>query len=269
MANILDKIVETKRREVEQAQVRHPLEQLKAVARQAPSPRDFYAALAVPAARGAHLIAEIKKKSPSAGVIRPDFDPVALARIYAESGASALSVLTDESYFDGRLEYVEQVKRVVDLPVLRKDFMIDPYQIYEARVAGADAVLLIGEVLEPPLLREMRGLAGELGLTCLIEVHEEQTLNTVLKTVSFTPDSRCLLGINNRNLKIQQIDLGTTRRLAELAPAGAILVSESGIKTRSDVEQLIEYGAKALLIGETFMRSPDIRAKIRELLGSA
>ncbi|NLX12861.1 MAG: indole-3-glycerol phosphate synthase TrpC [Phycisphaerales bacterium] len=268
MATILDNIVETKRREVEQARTSCPLDQMKAAARHAPPSRDFFAALAGPAARGVHLIAEIKKKSPSAGLIRADFDPVTLAGIYADSGASALSVLTDESYFDGRLEYIEQVKRVIDLPVLRKDFMIDPYQIYEARAAGADAILLIGEVLDPPLLREMRDLAGELGMTSLIEVHEEQTLDKVLKTVSFNPDTRCLLGINNRNLKIQRIDLDTTRRLADLAPPATILVSESGIKTRADVEQLVTCGARALLIGETFMRAPDIRGKIDELLGS-
>ncbi len=268
MATILDNIVETKRREVEQARLRCPLEQVKAAAGRMPPPRDFFGALAVPATRGVHLIAEVKKKSPSAGLIRPDFEPVALAKIYAQSGASTLSVLTDESYFDGRLEYIEQVKQAVALPVLRKDFMIDPYQIYEARAAGADAILLIGEVLDPSLLRDMRDLAGELGMSSLIEVHEEETLDHVLKAVSFTPDNRCLLGINNRNLKIQRIDLETTRRLAGLAPPGAILVSESGIKTRSDVEKLIACGARALLIGETFMRAPDIGAKIHELLGS-
>jgi len=263
----LDQIVETKRKEVARARGSRPLAGLKAAARDLPEPRDFHGAVAAPPARGVNLIAEIKRKSPSAGLIRPDFDPVSLARLYQAGGANALSVLTDEPYFDGRLEFIEKVKDAVPLPVLRKDFMIDAYQIYESRVAGADAILLIGEVLETQQLAEMLDLACELGMTSLIEVHEADTLARLQAAVGFPNHKRGLLGINNRNLKIQQTDLSTTESLAGMVGPGTIVVSESGIRTRRDVERLIRAGARALLIGETFMRAPDIAAKITELLG--
>lgn len=266
MGNILDSIVETKRQEVAARKTARPLTSVKAAAASAPAPRDFHRTLSVTPSCGVHLIAEIKKKSPSAGLIRPDFDPATLAGIYFESGASCLSVLTDEPYFDGRLEYIDQVREAVPIPVLRKDFMIDPWQIYESRAAGADAVLLIGEVLEPGLLRDMRDMAHEMGMTSLIEVHEEATLDRVLETIDFRERKHTLLGINNRNLKVQQIELETTARLAAKVPPMTILVSESGIKTRRDVETLIGYGARALLIGETLMRADDIQCKIQELL---
>ncbi len=265
MGTILDQIVETKR--VEVARARRPLAELKAIAADAPPPRDFYAAVAAKPARGVNLIAEIKRKSPSAGLIRADFDPVALAKVYHAAGANALSVLTNEPYFDGRLEFIEQVKTAVELPVLRKDFLIDPYQVYESRAAGADAVLLIGEVLTPQQLRDMLELACELGMTSLIEVHEARTLTGLQGAVGFPNDKRSLLGINNRNLKVQQTDLSTTETLAKMVGKDTVLVSESGIKTHEDVERLIRAGARALLIGETFMRAADIGAKIRELLG--
>ena len=212
------------------------------------------------------MIAEIKKKSPSAGLIRPDFDPADIAGIYHRHGASGLSVLTDEPYFDGRLEYIARVKAAVPLPVLRKDFMIDPYQIHEARAFGADAILLIGEVLPPARLADMLDLAGQLDLTALIEVHSPDTLAGVLEAVDFTIPRRVLLGINNRDLNIQKTDLATTGRLAPQVPASIPLVSESGIKTHADVQQLIALGARAMLVGETLMKAPDIAAAVDELL---
>jgi indole-3-glycerol phosphate synthase len=267
VGTILDRIIETKRAEVAVAKRRRPIAELKAVLRDVRPPRDFHGAIARTPRRGVNLIAEIKKKSPSAGLIRPDFNPVALAQTYQAAGANALSVLTDEVYFDGSLEFIAQVKSAVPIPVLRKDFMIDDYQVYEARAAGADAILLIGEVLPPSRLAEMLELAYELGLTSLIEVHEAETLAGLQSAIGFPNTRRGLLGINNRNLKIQQTDLATTETLARQVGQGVVLVSESGIKTRADVERLIAAGARGLLIGETFMRSPDIAAKVLELLG--
>jgi len=268
VGTILDKIVETKREEVARAKLFRPLEEMKSSADVAPGPRDFFGAIAAEPARQVHLIAEIKKKSPSAGLIRPDFNPVTIAEIYRAHGATALSVLTDEPYFDGRTEYIEYVKAAVDLPVLRKDFMVEPYQIYESRAAGADAILLIGEVLEPKLLKEMLEIAFELGMTSLIEVHEAETLADLQEVIGFPNDRRGLLGINNRNLKIQQTDLSTTEKLAKNVGSGTILVSESGVKSRQDVQRLIRAGARALLIGETFMKADDIGAKMEEIMGA-
>lgn len=266
MANVLERIIETKRREVERARGGRPIVELRAAVADLPPARDFYGALAADPPRGVHLIAEIKKRSPSAGLIRADFDPVAVARAYHGAGAAALSVLTDETYFDGRLEYLEQVKSAVPLPVLRKDFMIDPYQLYESRLAGADAVLLIGEVLAPPVLKDMLGLACALGMTSLIEVHEEATLAALMETIGFPNDRRSLLGVNNRDLKAQRTDLATTERLAGRVGAGTLLVSESGLKTRVDVERVKAAGARAILVGESLMKSPDIAAATRALL---
>jgi indole-3-glycerol phosphate synthase len=267
VGNILDQIVETKRGEVAAAKAQRPLADLKHAIRDVTPPRNFHAAIAKQPRRGVNLIAEIKKKSPSAGLIRPDFDPAGLARIYHQGGADALSVLTDQPYFDGQLEHIAQVKAAVPLPVLRKDFMIDEYQLYQSRAAGADAVLLIGEVLGPPQLANMLDLAFDLGLTSLIEVHEAGTLERLQDAIGFPNTKRSLLGINNRDLKIQKTNLATTETLAAQVAQGTIIVSESGIKTRADVGRLIRAGARALLIGETFMRSPDILSKMTELLG--
>lgn len=269
MGNILDEIVAAKRQEVGRARLARPLEEVRSGVRDLPGPRDFLGALTGTPSHGIHVIAEIKRKSPSAGLIRPDFDPVAIARIYHANQASCLSVLTDEPYFDGRLAYIEQVKAAAPIPVLRKDFMVDEYQIYESRAAGADCVLLIGEVLPPPQLSDMLDLAYELGLTSLIEVHEADTLAGLIAAIGFPNSKRSLLGINNRNLKVQKTDLATTEQLAGMAGPGTIVVSESGIKTRADVDRLIAAGAKALLIGETFMNSQDIGAKMREILGAS
>jgi indole-3-glycerol phosphate synthase len=267
LGTILDEIVATKRSEVARAKEERPLAELQSAVRGLPDPRGFFEAAARPPRRAVNLIAEIKKQSPSAGLIRADFDPAAIASLYHAAGADALSVLTDGPYFDGRLAFLDQVKAAVPLPVLRKDFMIDPYQIYESRAAGADAVLLIGEVLEPTLLRDMLGLAYDLGMTSLIEVHEVETFERLQTAIRFPDDRRSLLGVNNRNLKIQKTDLATTEVLARLIPPGVVLVSESGVQTRADVERLARAGARALLIGETFMRAPDIAAKVTELLG--
>lgn len=267
MSTILDEIVETKRQEVAAAKRRRSEADLRSASADADLPRDFFGAVAVTPRRLVNVIAEIKKKSPSAGLIRPDFDPADLARIYEANGASVLSVLTDGPYFDGRLEYIQAARSAVKLPALRKDFMIEPYQIYEARVAGADAILLIGEVLTPTLLGEMLDLAYELGMTSLIEVHEAATLESLRQAIGFPNDKRSLLGINNRNLKLQKTDLSTTEELAAVVGEGTILVSESGVKTYADVERLAAAGARALLIGETFMRADDIGAKMTEVLG--
>jgi indole-3-glycerol phosphate synthase len=263
--NILDRILESKRQEVEQEKARVPLEDLKRAVRDLPRPRNFYAAIAARPPRGIHIIAEIKKRSPSAGLIREDFEPVRIASIYYENGASALSVLTDKNYFDGRLEYVQQVKHVVPIPVLRKDFIVDEYQIYQSRVAGADAILLIADALNPRELLDMLILASEMYLTSIIEVHEADTVMKVRSVVGFPHERYSILGINNRNLKTQTTDLGTTGRIAAILEDETPFITESGIKTRADVERMIRLGAKGVLIGETLMKSPDIAGKMNEL----
>ncbi len=263
--NILDRILETKRQEVAEAKARTSLDDLKQAVRDLPRPRNFYAAIAARPARGIHIIAEIKKRSPSAGLIREDFDPVRIARIYHENGASALSVLTDGRYFDGRLEYVRQVREAVPIPVLRKDFIVDEYQIYQSRLAGADAILLIADVLNPRELLDMLILASELYLTSIIEVHEADTVMKIRSVVGFPHERYSILGINNRNLKTQTTDLGTTGRIADMIEEPNLFIAESGIRTRADVERMIRVGAKGILIGETLMRSQDIAAKMREL----
>jgi indole-3-glycerol phosphate synthase len=267
MGTILDQIVETKRGEVAAAKAARPVDDVRAAAEAAPRPRNLYAALSRTAPRRVHLIAEIKKASPSAGLIREDFDPVAIARIYHEAGASALSVLTDRTYFQGDLSFIEQVRQAVALPVLRKDFIVDPYQVYESRAAGADAILLIGEILKPQELIDLLILATELHLTVLIEVHGMETLLRLRSVVGFPHRRYSLLGINNRDLHRQVTDINTFTRLAELAEPGTLLVAESGIHTHDDVRRMVRAGATALLIGETFMKAPDIGAKVRELMG--
>ena len=265
MGTILDQIVQTKRREVAIASRQRPIEQLQAVIAQTPRPRNFYSAIAAQPPWGIHLIAEIKQASPSAGLIRPDFDPVAIAKTYHQAGASALSVLTDTTYFRGRLEFIEQVKQVSSLPVLRKDFIIAPYQVYESRAGGADAILLIADILTPQKLIDLLILASELNLTSLIEVHQADTLMQIRSVVGFPHRRYSLLGINNRDLRTQRVDIATTLRLLDLLDDDTLLVSESGIKTRNDVLRLQRAGARAVLIGETLMRAADIPAKIHQL----
>ncbi|OQA03484.1 MAG: Indole-3-glycerol phosphate synthase [Planctomycetes bacterium ADurb.Bin401] len=267
MANILKEIIDYKRVEVAQRKTIVPIEKLKEQAEQTPKCRNFYKAVTKQNPRGINIIAEVKKASPSAGLIRPDFDPVQIAKIYEQSGADAISVLTDEKYFQGKLEYLTQVKNAVSVPVLRKDFIIDEYQIYEARAAGADAILLIAETFEPTEGRfvDLMILAAELTLTVLLEVHCADSLLRARSMIGFPKAHYSIIGINNRNLETMKVDLNTTIRLAELADLQKGLVAESGLKTREDIQKVKRCGASAVLIGETLCKSPDITAKFREL----
>jgi indole-3-glycerol phosphate synthase len=266
MSTILEQIVQTKRQEIAQRQAAVPLDQLKETISTLGRPRNFFHALTRTPTKAMNVIAEVKKASPSAGLIRGDFDPVETARTFAAAGADALSVLTDEKYFHGKLEYIHAVRDAVKLPVLRKDFLIDPYQVYESRAAGADAVLLIAECLETSQMIDLQILATELNLTCLIEVHDMDNLMRVRDhVIGFPHRSYSLLGINNRDLRTFKVDLGNTLRLAELVEDRSVLVSESGIQTREDVKKLHAAGVRAVLIGETLMRSNDVPGKMREL----
>lgn len=267
MSNILQQIIQTKREEVADRSVRIPVEELKDAIAALGRPRNFFHAVTDKKPnKPLNLIAEVKKASPSAGIIRPDFNPVDIAKQYALAGADALSVLTDEKYFQGKLEYIHAIRDVVKLPVLRKDFIIDPYQVYEARAAGADAILLIAECLEVSQMIDLQILATELHMTCLIEVHDMDNLLRVRDNViDFPHKSYSLLGINNRDLRTFKTDLGNTLRMAELVEDRRVLVSESGINTYDDVKKLADAGVSAMLVGESLMRSPDIAAKIREL----
>jgi indole-3-glycerol phosphate synthase len=267
MANILQEIVETKKQEVIARKGVTDTAELKRRCADAPHPRNFFSAVTTDSGKPLNLIAEVKKASPSAGVIRADFDPVAIAKIYQENGADALSVLTDEKYFQGKLEYIAQIKAQVRLPILRKDFIVDEYQVYEARAAGADAILLIAECLDISQLIDLQILATELNLTTLIEVHDMENLIRVRDQVIGLPLKRySLVGINNRDLRTFQTDLATTLRLSELLDDQGILVSESGIRTYGDIQRLARAGVAAVLVGESLMRSPDIGAKVRELM---
>ncbi len=260
---ILDRIVETKRGEVAGRRQQRPVEVLRSEIDAVPPARDFYAAVAERAG-GIRLIAEIKKASPSAGLIREDFDPAGIARMYEAAGASALSVLTDAPYFQGDLSFVAATKDVVSLPVLRKDFIIDAYQVFESRAAGADAVLLIAAVLTPEEVDAWSRQADVLGMASVIEVHDAAELEAVRTFAE--PSRRAILGINNRNLHTQTTDLNTTRQLSAHLCPDSPFVTESGIKTRRDVEFAMDCGATAMLVGETLMRQADPAAKIRELL---
>ena len=267
MANILDRIVADKRIEVRSRQSELSLDRLKEQVVALPKCRNFYKAVTAPSSRGVNVIAEVKKASPSAGLIRPDFDPVAIAQTYEKCGAAAISVLTDEKYFQGRLEYIRQVHEAVDLPVMRKDFIIDIWQVYEARAAGADAILLIAEALKPGELMDLMIAAAELSLTVLLEVHQADSLLTVRSLIGFPRKGYSILGINNRDLTTMQVDLNTTGRLAGLLDDPVELVAESGIRTRADVEKLKSVGVKAVLIGQTLCEHPDIEEKFVELFG--
>jgi len=267
LANILDKIIADKRHEVRSRKEKVSLEELKEQVRIMPKCRNFYKAITKLNRRGINVIAEVKKASPSQGIIREDFEPVAIAQTYKKCGADAISVLTDEKYFQGRLEYINQIRGAVDLPVLRKDFIIEPWQVYEARAAGADAILLIGEALKPGELADMMILAAELTLTVLLEVHHADTLMAVRSMIGFPKKGYSVLGINNRNLTTMQVDLNNTSRLAELVDNKNELVAESGIKTQADVEKLKSVGVSAVLIGQTLCEHPDIEEKFAELFG--
>lgn len=245
---ILEEIAAKRRVQLKREKDRVPPEVMKRLAEAAPVSRDFGAAL-----RGSRLsvIAEVKKASPSKGLIRPDFHPVEIAKAYEAAGVDALSVLTEEAYFQGSAEYLKEIRRAVPLPILRKDFIIDPYQIYEARAIGADAVLLIAALLDVQRLRAYAGLAESLGLACLMEAHNERELANVLAA------GGTIVGINNRDLQTFRVDLRTTARLAKRVPKECVRVSESGISTRQDMETVRGAGADAVLIGETLMRSRD------------
>jgi len=257
--SILDEICRNTIKEVAERERRCSVDQMRSACAAAKPPRGFRNALVD--AAGVALIAEIKKASPSAGVIRGDFDPVCIARDYEAGGATALSVLTDTRYFQGSLEYLKAVREAVALPLLRKDFTLTPYQVYEARAAGADAVLLIVACLEDDLLAELKALSESLGMDALVEVHDEEEVERALAC------GAGLVGVNNRNLKDFSVDLATTRRIGSMLPAGVVLVSESGIKSRQDVVRAGAYGARAVLVGECLMRRDDIRAATRELAG--
>lgn len=266
MSTILEQIVQTKRQEVVERQAMVPLAQLQETISTLGRPRNFFHALTQKPQKAMNVIAEVKKASPSAGVIRADFDPMRIAQAYAQAGADALSVLTDEKYFQGKLEYIHSIRDSVKLPVLRKDFIIDPYQVYESRAAGADAILLIAECLETSQMIDLQILATELQMTCLIEVHDMDNLMRVRDhVIGFPHRSYSLLGINNRDLKTFKVDLGNTLRLAELVEDRSVLVSESGIHTRNDVVKLAAIGVTAVLVGETLMRSSDVSETMREL----
>ena len=267
MANILDKIITDKKTEIAQRKPQTSIEQLKEQIRLLPKCRNFYKAVTKPNSRGLNVIAEVKKASPSAGLIRKDFDPVAIAQTYKKCGADAISVLTDEKYFQGRLEYINQIKQVVNLPILRKDFIIDLWQVYESRAAGADAILLIAEALKPGELMDLMIAAAELTLTALVEVHRADILMAVRSLIGFPKKGYSVLGINNRNLTTMQTDLNTTSRLAELLDNRNELVAESGIKAPADVEKLKSVGVKAVLIGQVLCESADIEEKFTELFG--
>ncbi len=260
MPTILDKIVATKREEISRAKAALPEGVLRQRMAEAPPVRDFLAALS--AGPPIRLIAEVKKASPSKGVIRADFDPVAIAQIYQRHGAACISVLTDEPYFQGSLEYLHHVRAAIDLPVLRKDFVLDPYQVLEARVAGADAVLLIAECLDDDTLGPLHDAVVALGMTPLVELYEPANLPRVLRI------GARLVGVNNRNLHTFQTDLEHTLRLRREIPSDRIVVGESGIRTRQDVLRLEAAGVQAMLVGETLMARTDIAAAVDELLGS-
>jgi indole-3-glycerol phosphate synthase len=259
MSTILDRIVTSKRKELAEAQAAVPHRELERRLPQAPPVRDFRAALERPA--GIQFIAEVKKASPSAGVIRDDFDPVAIARTYERHGAACISVLTDAPFFQGSLGYLSAVRQAVALPLLRKDFLLDPYQVTEARVAGADAVLLIAEILNDATLASLLNAALALGMQALVELYEPENLPRVLDS------GARLIGINNRDLRTFTTSLEHTLRLAPRLPPDVCLVSESGIRNRADVLRLEQAGVRAVLVGETLMRAADVGGKLDELRG--
>lgn len=257
--SILEEIVQNKKKELTVAQKKAPVSTLLSAVRYLAEPLGFANALRMRADLG--VIAEIKKASPSAGVICEDFDPVNIAEKYAENGAAAISVLTDETYFSGHTDHLQAVREAVDLPLLRKDFMIDPYQVVEARTCGADAILLIMAVLARGQCDELVATAREMDLDFLVETHSFRELERALS------EDYGLIGINNRDLSTFTVDLATTEKLMEIVPPEVIVVSESGIKKRADIERLSKYGIDAVLIGETLMRQPDVGQALRDFTG--
>ncbi|MCA1907736.1 MAG: indole-3-glycerol phosphate synthase TrpC [Magnetospirillum sp.] len=262
-ATILDRICDDKRAEIAKQKTQRPIQELLKRAKDQAPPRGFAAALDKKVAEiGVGLIAEIKKASPSAGVIRPTFEPGQLARAYARAGAACLSVLTNR-FFQGTDAHLGEARSAVDLPVIRKDFMVDPYQVVESRALGADCILLIVAALTDDEMATMENIAMDYGMDVLVEVHNEAELERGLKLKSK------LIGVNNRDLKVMKTDLGTTERLAPLIPADRQLVCESGIHSPVDVKRMIQAGAKRFLIGESLMKRDDVEMATRVLLAGA
>ena len=259
MSDILERIVAAKRQEIERCRLQIPLRTLERRLSDAPPVRDFREALEC--GPGLGLITEVKKASPSAGVLRADFDPVEIARIYEQNGATAISVLTDEPFFQGRLDYLTHIRQAVSLPLLRKDFILDRYQLLEARAAGADAVLLIAEILDDGALASLVRQTRELGMQALVELYDRANLPRVLGS------GATLVGINNRNLRTFETSLDHTLSMVKEVPPYCCLVSESGIRTRADMERLENAGVTAVLVGESLMTAADIGACLRELRG--
>lgn len=255
-APILERILQFRRAAVDEQKQRQTDRLLAAAVEKAPAPRDFARALVKP---GVALIAECKERSPSAGMLHAPYDPIAIAARYAANGASAISVLTEPEFFGGSLLHLKEVRARVELPVLCKDFIIDPIQLRTARAAGADAVLLIVSILTDDELASLYGLARDLGMAALVEVHNKRELQRAMRL------REALIGINNRDLSTMTTDRTTTARLRPLIPSGRIVVSESGISTRADVEQLEQLGVQAVLVGEALLRARDLDAKVREL----
>jgi len=266
LTDVLAQIVSHKHTEVHSAKARLPEAELIKRANDTPQPRNFYTALTRPKDT-LRVIAEVKKASPSAGLIRKDFDPVAIAQAYENAGAAAISCLTDEKYFQGSLSDLTRIKQAVELPVLRKDFIIDPYQVYEARAAGADAILLIAECLTEPVMMDLLILATELKLSILLEVHDLESLVQVKQHLKFPKNGYTLLGINNRNLKTMTTSLDHTIDLLKEVPDKSVLVSESGIRTHEDIHRLAEHGVHRVLVGEHLMRQPDVGEALRAMMG--
>lgn len=263
MSDKLTEICETKREEVEERKAVATIGALDSHAKYQSAPRGFETALRRKAETGFALIAEIKKASPSKGLIRPDFHPAQHALAYENGGATCLSVLTDAPYFQGHEDYLMEARDAVSLPVIRKDFMIDPWQVAEARAIGADAILIIVAALDDGLMAEIEAAAHERGMDCLVEVHNEAEMERAARLRSR------LIGVNNRDLKRFVTDLAVTERLAPLAPEGTLLVSESGINTHADLTRLWQCGARTFLVGESLMRQADVEAATRTLLGLA
>lgn len=263
MSDKLTEICDTKREEVAERKTVATMADLDAHAAYQTAPRGFEAALRAKAATGFALIAEIKKASPSKGLIRHDFRPAEHAVAYERGGAACLSVLTDAPYFQGHEDFLMDARAACSLPVIRKDFMVDPWQVAEARSIGADAILIIVAALDDVLMAEIEAAAHERGMDCLVEVHNESEMERASRLKSR------LIGVNNRDLKRFVTDIGTTERLAPLAPEGTLLVAESGINTHADLEKLAGCGARTFLVGESLMREADVEAATRALLTGA